>query len=218
MREQSGYARPLAGQIYAQLKRAILRLEMRPGDQLQELELAAQYGGSRTPTREALMRLIQEQLVARLGRRYVVRTFSADEITHLYEMREALETMTVRLATSRATDAELTALLDRAEALAPAIAVNDVVSFHELDEGFHVSIAELGRNPLLTKEIRRLLELARLVFGQFNRQIDEDRVMQETLTEHRRIVDAMQRRNALIAEEEMRQKFRRVIDLYVAPK
>jgi GntR family transcriptional regulator, rspAB operon transcriptional repressor len=206
----------MGNHIYTQLKHDILGLKLRPGDQLQELELAAQYGASRTPAREALMRLVQQQLVAKSGRRYVVRMFSPDEIRHLYEMREALETMTVRLATERATDGELAELATQVESLVPSITQDDVVSFHELDRAFHMAIARLARNPLLAAEIGRLLELARLIFTQSSRHVVREDAMRDTLAEHRRIVEAMRRRIASIAEEEMHQKFRRVTCLYLA--
>ena len=86
---------------------------MRPGDQVQELELAASM--AEDVPRVALMRLTQEQLMSRSGRRYRARVFSPAEIRHFYEMPRGLEQRPCRPAADWATDAELAALLGRAE-------------------------------------------------------------------------------------------------------
>src|ERR687895_101911 len=110
-------------QAYAALREAIVRAELEPGRQLSENELAARLGVSRTPIREALVRLRDERLVEivpQLGT--FVTLISPDAIADAQFIREALECSAIRLATENASERDLEELQanlaaqDRAEA------------------------------------------------------------------------------------------------------
>jgi len=204
-------ASQLSGQIYGQLKADISAFRLKPGDPLQELELAARYGGSRTPVREALTRLLQEGLVVRAGRGYAVTTFAPEDVRHLYEVREALEKMAVRLAIERASDGELAALVAEVETHRPVIERGDVGVFNHLDSAFHISIAHLSGNPLLEHEMERLHDKVRIIRI---RELSRHQGFFNAMADHRRILGAMLRRDVATAEAEMRYHVRSVIALY----
>jgi GntR family transcriptional regulator, rspAB operon transcriptional repressor len=87
---------------YERLREDIIQWRLEPGAALGEVELAARLGVSRTPIREALLRLTAEGLVsADGGRSATVSAVSMDHIRDLYELREALETQAARLAARR---------------------------------------------------------------------------------------------------------------------
>jgi GntR family transcriptional regulator, rspAB operon transcriptional repressor len=201
----------LSKQIYEHIKADISALELKPGDPLQELELAARYGGSRTPVREALTRLLHEGLVVRSGRGYAVTTFAPEDVRHLYEIREALERMAVRLAIERATDAQLAALVEELDAHQPTIDRGDVATFNHLDSSFHLSLARASGNPLLEDELRRLHDKVKIVR---NRELRRHEHLTNATADHRRIVGALLRRDVAIAEAEMRYHMRSVIALH----
>ncbi|HLI12073.1 MAG TPA: GntR family transcriptional regulator [Alphaproteobacteria bacterium] len=205
----------LSGQIYEHLKADIAALRLKPGDPLQELELAARYGGSRTPVREALGRLLQEGLVMRAGRGYAVTTFAPEDVRQLYEIREALEKMAIRLAIERATDDQLSALVAEVDSHQPVIERGDVASFNHLDSAFHISIARISGNPLLEEAMQQLHDKVKIIR---NRELSRHQGLLNAMADHRRILGAMLRRDIAIAEAEMRYHVRSVVALYYGYK
>ena len=92
----------LADAVYEALRRAIVEHEFDAGEPLTEHDLCRRFGTSRTPVREALAKLERDRLVQVVPKKGAfVRTVSADEIRELYQLREALEGLAVRLAAPR---------------------------------------------------------------------------------------------------------------------
>ncbi|MBC7291167.1 MAG: GntR family transcriptional regulator, partial [Actinotalea sp.] len=100
--------------VYQALREEIVAWHLPPGTELAEVEQAARWGVSRTPLREALGRLAAEGLaVVGRGRTLVVSQLDADDVVHLFELREALETQAARLAAQRARPEVFAALAGR---------------------------------------------------------------------------------------------------------
>lgn len=97
--------------VYAELKRRILRLELKPGERIYEPAMAAELQISRTPLREAIRRLISESLLEQQPTGGVL-VPDLDEvvISELYEVRAALESLMARNACLKATAADIEAL------------------------------------------------------------------------------------------------------------
>jgi DNA-binding GntR family transcriptional regulator len=197
----------LGQDLQAHIRAEIISLRLAPGTQLQEVALGQRFGVSRTPVREALQRLLRDGLVERHGRFYRVIRLTEEEVRELCELREALECMAVALAVERdpAAPRALEALVTEQEA---AVMRRDLDAFNELDGAFHQRIAQGAGNRGLLRQIEALHDRAALVRGmEHRRPYWEDRV----IAEHRRILDAMQRRDAAIAAAEMRFHIQSVI-------
>src|SRR5438093_349752 len=98
----------LAGTVYESLRRDILEREFDPGEPLTEHELSRRYGVSRTPVREALAKLERDRLVRVVPKKGAfVRALSHDDVRELYQVREALEALAIRLAAPHLDRAEL---------------------------------------------------------------------------------------------------------------
>jgi DNA-binding GntR family transcriptional regulator len=94
----------LADLAHERLTEALLSGELSPGDRLVQDALALRLGISRTPVREALQRLEREGTIRSAGARgHVVPELTAEDIAHLYEVREAIEGQAARLVATRAT-------------------------------------------------------------------------------------------------------------------
>src|SRR5918911_5312674 len=94
--------------VHAHLREEIVSNRLAPGTELQEVALSEQLGVSRGPIREAIGRLAAEGLVTVRPRRgAVVRSLSPGEFLELYQVREALEMMAVRLAVPRLTEEDV---------------------------------------------------------------------------------------------------------------
>src|ERR1700745_3877723 len=110
----------IVDRVYEQLKAMAGSYELKPGERLNEGELAKRLGVSRTPLREALNRLNTEGFLRFApGRGFCCRQLDAHEIFDLYELRKSIEVASIRLALKRAKDEDIDALLAFLEATGP---------------------------------------------------------------------------------------------------
>ncbi len=140
--------------VYQALRDAIISKRLPPGERVAEAGLAQQLRVSKTPVREALLRLQAIGLIEADGGRggRIVRP-SADSIRDTYEVRGALETLAARLATERATQAQRGRLVQLAAASLAAARDGDVDGFRRHDEAFHDLLAAATANPYLVRLI-----------------------------------------------------------------
>lgn len=147
----------MADRAYEMLKRDILRCRFRPGSAIIDTYLAAEYGMSRTPIREAVNLLRREGLVVVIPRRgTLVKPIDFGELQDTYRMRELLEPEAAVLASRRASSEELMALSDLSDASIRPDA--DGATRNELNRLLHVRIAELARIPVLAQSVNALHE------------------------------------------------------------
>jgi DNA-binding GntR family transcriptional regulator len=145
----------LADRAYLSIRDLIVSLELPPGALIDERELVGTLGIGRTPVREALRRLAQEQLVEVFPRRGMFVTgVDVRDLSRISEVRTALEPEAARLAAERATDEErdeLAALSDRIRAGADLMG---------LDERIHRAVYAAAHNHLLEKTLSEYYVLA----------------------------------------------------------
>ena len=154
----------LVERAYRAIKRRIMDNTYTPDQQVLEQELALQLGMSRTPVREALIRLEREGLVEIVPRRGMrVIPISPDAMREIYEVITCLEARAAeRLAARKPTRAEIQPMIDDLEAMERALAENDLESWAAADEGFHAHLLELCGN-------RRLALMAGTIADQAHR-------------------------------------------------
>ena len=140
--------------VYATLRDAIISKRLPPGGRVSEAGLARQLRVSKTPVREALLRLQAIGLVEADGGRggRIVRP-SAELIRHTYEVRGSLESLAASLAAARATPAHRSRVGELAAASLAAARARDLDGFRRHDEAFHDMVAAASRNPYLAKLI-----------------------------------------------------------------
>ncbi|WP_165069683.1 GntR family transcriptional regulator [Paludisphaera rhizosphaerae] len=159
--------RKLADQVYDHLLRMILAGELEPGSPLQETDLAARLGVSRTPVREALGRLSEfGVVVTRANHTAVVRPLGAEELVHFHQVREALEGMAAELACGKLTAEDFARLESLAEAARDPKRAGYLDAFNEFDRELHAIVAERSGNPVLAREIGKLHRLTMIVHEQ----------------------------------------------------
>ena len=165
----SGNKRESLGRLaYERIKGDILDERLLPRQPLIEAELAAKYGVSKTPVREALLSLAREGLVEmssfRGGR---VRDFTADDAREIYELREVLEPFALRRAVPRLTDGDrrsLRDLLDKAQAAAEG---GDRRELSRLNCAFHSSLVARCRNEKVIEILAHLQNQVRVMSLRF---------------------------------------------------
>jgi DNA-binding GntR family transcriptional regulator len=194
-----------AAQVFDMAVDAIVRGDFPSGSSISEAEIAARFGVSRAPAREALLRLGEKGLVVRrphVGAHVI--EFTRDDLIELFAIREALEGMACRLAAERISDEEL-ARLDAA--LQSHSATPDLASGRSYfqsggDQDFHFGIARASGNLRLERHLcDDLYHLLRVY--RFRSSTRSGRA-QQALAEHHAILDALKARDPDRAEAAMR--------------
>ncbi len=192
---------PVADNVLARLREAILRGELLAGAKISEPEIARQYGVSRAPLREAIRRLEERGLVTRtprLGARVVV--LSPNSVRQIFMVREAMEGLAASEAARHITDEEIRKLRGQLELQRKRTAEIGPAPYltKELDNDFHATIVRASHNAFLIKflceDYRDLIELCR------QRQRSMPGRANRALIEHQRIVDALEDRDPELAE------------------
>ncbi|MGF0540194.1 GntR family transcriptional regulator [Agrobacterium sp. ES01] len=177
--------------LYAQLKEMTVNFRIRPGERLNEVALARELDASRTPLREALNRLVAEQLIDfQPGKGFFCRELDAQSIFELYEIRAVLEETAVRLLCERASDADISILRDNEYQDGLLYAGRTIGEASAADEAFHLAIARLSGNRELHRQLAQINERIRFI-----RWVDMAAAVTRTKGEHGRIMDAIQRRD-----------------------
>lgn len=188
---------------YNHIKSHILSCDLEPGQRLVAGELAAAIGLSRTPVREALSRLEQEDIVAReSGWGYVVKTMNFKDVMDLYRVREILEVEAAVEAVSFVDDVRLAALRDLLRRAAEAMETRPYTEFVSLIRKFTGFVAEMTGNGLLQDMISRITDRIQIV-GALMVRHNLSRA-KEILDENMRILESLAQRDAAAVEAAMR--------------
>lgn len=149
----------LAEQAFDKLKQDILRCHFRPGEILNEADLASRYGMSKTPIREALNLLRRDGFVQILPRRGIlVRSIELQDVQNTFLLRMLLEPEAAALAATRATTGQVKRISELGEALARSEAKANVHDRLRLHGTLHELIAEASGVRDLVPMIRSLHE------------------------------------------------------------
>jgi DNA-binding GntR family transcriptional regulator len=152
----------LVDNAYAAIRQRILDNAYPPGMQALEQALAAELGISRTPVREALIRLQQEGLVEVVPRHGMrVLPVSAADMKDIYEILTALEAMAAELVVRRQPGAKaLRPLVEATNEMASALRADDLDAWARADERFHRHLIELTGNRLLVEAVQNCWDRA----------------------------------------------------------
>ncbi|PAP92923.1 GntR family transcriptional regulator [Mesorhizobium wenxiniae] len=144
--------------VYETLRNEILSLALQPGQLLDETTLAERFDMSRSPVREALIRLSGEDLVVTLSNRSTI--VAPIEIATFPKYVEALDLaqrMNTRLAAALRTDADLKIIARRQKEFEAAVRTGNHLQMSEANKQFHMAVAHAGKNPFLASFYERLL-------------------------------------------------------------
>lgn len=143
--------------IFEEIKRRIIDMEYKPGDIINEKELIDEFNVSRTPIREAILKLSQIGLIdikPRVGT--FVSQIDISQVKYAYEIKKNLEGLAAELASTRATDKEIKELFTIIERFKNYDIVNDYKECIKDDQLFHKIVRTSSRNPLLIEMLDEL--------------------------------------------------------------
>ena len=192
----------VSGTIYRDLRDDIVSLRRKPGEPVIEKEVAEAYGVSRTPVREAMLKLADEGLVEVFPQSgtFVAR-IPLSALPEAIAIRRALEEATVRYAAEQATGSQIARLRANLELQREMKEAGDFDGFHDADEAFHALLAEISGYPgfwAVTQQVKRQIDRYRhLTLPAAGR-------MDKALGEHSAIVEAVAARDPDRAVGELR--------------
>lgn len=182
--------------VYDTLREEILSLVLQPGEPIDEISLADRLSMSRTPIREALVRLAGDGLVTLLPNRSTM--VSQIDFPNLHHFLDAL-TLMYRVTTRQAAQFHdgdgLSEIRTRQEAFARAVLAGDTAGMIQLNRNFHVAIAEAGRNPYYLQLFSRLLDEGRRILRLYYYPTFEPRLPHPYIQEHEAIIAAIAARD-----------------------
>ena len=187
--------------VYDTLRDEILELILPPGSPIDEIQLSERLEMSRTPIREALVRLASEGLVTTLPNRSTV--VSNIDFLNLHTFFDAMTLMyrvTTRLAAQFHTPADMAAIRAQQAAFAAAVEAQDALAMIATNREFHAVIARAGRNPYYESLCLRLLDegrrLLRMYYSSF-----EDRLPHRYVQEHDDLIAVIEARDVAQADK-----------------
>ncbi|MCY4139526.1 MAG: GntR family transcriptional regulator [Rhodobacteraceae bacterium] len=192
--------------VYLEVRAMAVGFEFKPDERINEIQLSRKVGGSRTPLREALNRLVAEGfLTYRRGQGFFCRSLDPASILNLYEARQAIECEGIRLACGRATETDIAGIRAFLLDIEPVYQGDaEVWTLVDLDEEFHMRMIRLSANAELERMLSNLNARSRYV-----RWIDMETRRSITPAAHMRIVEALELRDADKAATRMREHISR---------
>lgn len=148
--------------VYDTLRIEILELKLRPGQMLDETTLAERFDVSRSPIREALIRLAAEELLVILpNRSTVVAPLELATFPKYVDALSLAQRINSRLAAEFRTDLDLQIITERQKDFERAVKSGNHLDMSETNKQFHMAIANAGRNPYLAAFYEKLLDQGR---------------------------------------------------------
>lgn len=146
---------PVSQRVYEDIRERIISLTLQPGARVSEKDIAAQIGVSKTPVREAFIRLSDEGLMEiRPQSGSYVSEITFEKVYESLMLRRALEMAVAAEAANQRSTLDLLNLQEMIEQQQAAAEAADRVAFFELDTAFHRSLAEIAKMPSAIRMIR----------------------------------------------------------------
>lgn len=207
--------------VYEALKREILSLTLQPGTPLDETSLSERFAMSRSPVREALVRLSAEGMVVMLSNRStLVAPINMAEFPRYVEALDFLQRINTRLAAQNRTDAEITFMEKAARAFDRACSTNDYLAMSATNRDFHMAIAAAGKNAYLARSYGQLLDEGRRILHMHFDYIKASTTDILLGSEHQDMIEAIRARDVgeadRLAHEHTRQFHNRFVDFLSA--
>lgn len=186
--------------VYDLLRDEILDLVLPPGSPIDEVQLAERFKMSRTPIREALVRLASEGLIVTLpNRSTMVSNLDFLNLSPFFDALMLMYRVTTQLAAQNHRPEDLDAIRARQEEFAAAVKAQDALAMIATNAAFHSAIAEAGRNPYFNSLFSRLLDEGRRFLRLYYQSFD-DRLPQQFVDEHEAMIAAILACDTVAAE------------------
>jgi len=200
--------------IYETLRDEILSLTLEPSKLVDEVSLAKRFGVSRSPVREALVRLVSESLLQTLPNKgTIVAPLRIEEFPQYVDALDLVQRAVTRLAAKFRNASSLQQIRNEQAKYKHSVHEGDVMGMILFNREFHVAIAKASNNRYLEQIYRQLLDDGRRSLRLYFKSYD-DVLPEEMIDNHERIIDAIDKQDLDLAERlarehtnEMQQRF-----------
>jgi DNA-binding GntR family transcriptional regulator len=193
--------RALYEEVAEALRERIFNGALKPGDWVDELALAEEFGISRTPLREAIKVLAAEGLITmKLRRGAYVTEVDEQELAEIYHLMALLESDAAATVAAKASTAELAELKKLHQHLESS-AGQDIARFFAANEAFHMRLLQLSSNrwrDQIVADLRKVMKLSRA------QSLLKPGRIKQSLAEHAAIMRALHKRDSVVAAAAMR--------------
>ncbi len=192
--------------LYEKLRKAILSLSVQPGENLEEKELVERFGISRTPVREALIRLASDGLVVLLPNRGArVAAVDLSEFPRYVEAYDLIQRAATRLAAVRRQNDDIDKIKAAQDRFEKAIVKHEPLQMTEYNRDYHAAIGDASHNHYLASQYKNLLDqgmrLLRIPFAYDPSSEDGlEKHLKKIIVEHRSITECIKNKDAQSAE------------------
>ena len=194
---------PLRDVVFNTLREAILKGELKPGERLMELQLAAKLGVSRTPIREAIRMLEQEGLAVTIPRKGAeVAKMTEKDMEDVLQIREALDELAAKIACEQISEEQLEELVATMHEFEESTKTDNVKKIAEADVKFHDIIYQATGNPKLVNMLNNLREQ---MYRYRVEYLKDENNYPTLMKEHKDIVEGLVRKNKAQVTETMHQ-------------
>ncbi len=195
--------RPLRDVVFNTLRAAILKGELKPGERLMELQLAAKLGVSRTPIREAIRMLEQEGLAVTIPRKGAeVAKMTEKDMEDVLQIREALDELAAKIACEQISEEQLEELVATMHEFEESTKTENVKTIAVADVQFHDIIYQSTGNPKLVNMLNNLREQ---MYRYRVEYLKDENNYPTLMKEHKDIVEGLVRKNKLQVTATMHQ-------------
>ena len=194
---------PLRDVVFNTLREAILKGELKPGERLMELQLAAKLGVSRTPIREAIRMLEQEGLAVTIPRKGAeVAKMTEKDMEDVLQIREALDELAAKIACEQISEEQLEELVATMHEFEESTKTDNVKKIAEADVKFHDIIYQSTGNPKLVNMLNNLREQMYRYRLEYIKDEDKRQIL---IVEHEHILAAIKAHNIAEAKNAARE-------------
>lgn len=194
--------------VYDILLENIIRRVLLPGENLVERDLAQKLGVSKTPVREALARLEREGLIQGASYHgFSVTELSENDAIEIYDIREIVDGLAARRAAEKVNKEQVKELQFVIQSFRYYVKKNDLKSYNSLDIKFHNLLGAISGNRRLCEMMQRLRDQTRILM---TTSVTLTGRAEASLAEHTKILDAIARRDADLADQLSREHIRNV--------
>ncbi|MDF0600250.1 GntR family transcriptional regulator [Psychromarinibacter sp. C21-152] len=189
-----------ASHVYERIKSEIIDLTLAPGTPIDDSHLAERFNMSRTPIREAMVRLAAEGLITTLtNRATIVSNIDFLNMSDFFDALTLMNRVTAREAAAKHVASDIETVRARQAEFAEAVAAQDALAMIRTNRDFHVAIAEAGGNQYYVDLFTRLLDEGRRILRLYYYSFD-DRLPGQYITEHEDLIEAIVARDVARAD------------------
>jgi len=193
---------------YSIIRMKLLGGEFELGGRIREDILAKEISMSRTPIREAINRLVSEGIIVKKSQQglYLIDPLPEQIEDHI-EIRISLEKLSIKKCIERSTDEDIDAICNSLKEFEEALDRKDFEECNKLDSKFHSMIAQFSNNTPLIRLLNQFSDFFKLVRIKEKKR-DPEMKNKGTLKEHRRIMEAIKKRDVLAAQNAVEENIR----------